>query len=61
MELKYEDQSEGASILQRRRNKIITEARGKKGSGRERGGRGEKQGQEQLLEETGEKYRRSGN
>lgn len=34
MELKYEDQSEGASILQRRRNKIITEARGKKGQER---------------------------
>lgn len=51
----------GASILHKRGNKVITGGRGRKGAGRERGGGGEKGGQDQVLEEAGEKYRESVN
>jgi hypothetical protein len=62
MELKKkEDQSVDASVLHRRGNKIITGNRGKEGSWRERGGGRKKEGQDKVLEGTGEKYQRSGN
>jgi hypothetical protein len=42
MKLKKEDQPVDASILLRRRNKIITGSRGREGPGRERGGGGKR-------------------
>ena len=54
---KKEDQSVDASILFRRGNKIITGSREREGPGREREGEGKGGGQDQVWEETGEKYR----
>jgi hypothetical protein len=54
---KKEDQSMDASNLHRMGNKIVTGGRRREGPRRERGGGGEKEGQDQVLEGTGEKYR----
>jgi hypothetical protein len=57
MELKKkEDQSVDASILHRTGNKTITGSRGREGPGRDRGKRRKNEGQDQVLEGTGEKY-----
>ena len=60
MVLKKGDQEVNASILQRMGNKIITGGRGRERPGSEGGGEG-KRGKDQVLEETGEKYRGLGN
>jgi hypothetical protein len=57
---KKEDQSVDASVLLRMVKKIIRSGRGRKESGRERGGSGNKEGPIQIREEMGEKYRGSG-
>ena len=46
--------NDNASIPLRREKKIITGGRGKEGPGSEREGEGKKQGQDQVLGETGE-------
>ena len=58
MELKKkEDQSVDSSILHRMENKTITGGRVEEEPGKEKGGRRKMgEGQDQVLEETGEKY-----
>ena len=59
--MKKEYQCADASLLFRKENKIITIGRGWEGLWRKRGGREKKMEQDQEWEETGEKYRGSGN
>jgi hypothetical protein len=58
---KKEDQNVDVSILLRRENKIITECSGREGPKSGRGGNGMVRGRTRCGEETGEKYKSSGN
>jgi hypothetical protein len=58
---KKKDQQVDASVLLRRRNKIIKRSRRFEGLGRKRSGEGEKERKNQVWEEMEEIYRGSGN
>jgi hypothetical protein len=58
---KKEDQSVDASVLLRRGNKILTGSIGRKGLGRERGGKGKREAGSGMGEDGGREYRGSRN